>query len=128
MTKFRSLLQVHFVLPTLFILTVASDKAILYGNGAVSILILSIKKQCSRFFKKVFIFQKICFKVKVLKTLKMSSDCHIKICRSLKRSAILKIPSTNFRRTYALSVDFKGCVLNIFASLFFKSKRGHLFN
>ena len=35
------------------------------------------------------------------------TDCHIKTCRSLKRRAILKIPSTFFRRTYALSVGFK---------------------
>ena len=38
---------------------------------------------------------------------KISTDCHIKICRSLKRRAILKIPSTVFRRTYALSVGYK---------------------
>ena len=40
----------------------------------------------------VFIFQKICFKVKVLKTFKISTDCHIKTCRSLKERTILKIP------------------------------------
>ena len=36
----------------------------------------------------------ICFKVKILKTLKISGGCHIKTCRSLTRRAILKIPST----------------------------------
>ena len=36
------------------------------------------------------------FKVKVLKTFKTSSDCHIKTYRSLKRRAILKIPATVF--------------------------------
>ena len=30
------------------------------------------------FWKKAFIFQKICFKVKVLKTFKVSTDCYIK--------------------------------------------------
>ena len=43
--------------------------AVLYDNGAFSILVLSPKKPHSSFLKKVFIFQKICFKVKVLKTL-----------------------------------------------------------
>ena len=39
-------------------------------------------------------------KVKVLKTFKISSDCPIKTCRSLKRRAFLKIFSTVFiRRT-----------------------------
>ena len=42
--------------------------AILYGNDAFSILVLSTKKR--RFLKKVSIFQKIGFIVKVLKTLK----------------------------------------------------------
>ena len=68
--------------------------AVLYGNDAFSILVLSTKKLCSSFFKKVFVFQKICFKVKVLKMLKISTDCQIKTCQSLKRRAILKIPST----------------------------------
>ena len=60
------------------------------------------------FFKKVFVFQKTCFKVKVMKMFKISSDCHIKKCLSFKRRAILKILSTFFRGTYVLCcVDFK---------------------
>ena len=43
--------------------------------------------------QKVFVFQKICFKVKVLKTFKISIKRHIKTCRFLKRRAILKIRS-----------------------------------
>ena len=39
--------------------------------------------------------------------LKTSSDCPIKTCLSVKRKAILKIPITFFRKTYALSVGFK---------------------
>ena len=62
--------------------------AVLYGNSALSRLLLSTKKRYSSFLKKLFVFQKICFKVKVLKTLKISTDCHIKRCRSLKRRAI----------------------------------------
>ena len=49
--------------------------AVLYGNDAFSMLVLSTKKL---FLKKVSVFQKICFKVKVLKTFTISIDCHIK--------------------------------------------------
>ena len=58
----------------------------------LSILLLSTKKWYSSFFKSVCVFQKIYFKVKVLKSFKISSDCHIKACQSLKWWAILKIP------------------------------------
>ena len=51
---------------------------VLYENRAFSILALSTKKQYPSFLIKVFVFQKICFKVKVLKTFKISTDCHIK--------------------------------------------------
>ena len=67
------------------VLKLASDMAVLTGNDALAIFVASTKIRYSRFLKKVFVFQKICFKVKVLKT-----------CRSLKRRAILKIPSTVF--------------------------------
>ena len=77
-------------------LKLASDRAGLNGNYVSSILVVSTKKQCSSFLEKVFIFQKIYFKVKVLKTFETFTDCHIKTCRSLKRRGILKIPSTVF--------------------------------
>ena len=48
----------------------------------LSILVLSTKKT---FLKKGF-------KVKALKSFKISSDCHIKACQSLKWRAILKNP------------------------------------
>ena len=98
LAKDRSLRQVPFVFPFLFVLTLASDRAILYGNVAFSILLLSIKKSYSSFQKKVFVFKKICFKVIVLKTFKVFSDFHIKKCRSLKRKAILKITSPVFQK------------------------------
>ena len=79
-----------------FVLTLASEMAILYGNDAFSILLVSAKKRYSYFEKKVFIFQKIAFKVKVLKTLKISIYCHVKTCWSCKPRVILKIPSTLF--------------------------------
>ena len=57
---------------------------------------LSTKKRYSRFLKNVFIFQETYFKVKVLKTPKIFTDCHIKTCQPLKLRVILKIPSTLF--------------------------------
>ena len=81
--------------------------AVLHGKGAFLILVFSTKKRYSSFLKMFVIAQKICFKVKVLKTLKIYTDCHIKTSRSLRRKAILKISSTFFRRTFTLSVDFE---------------------
>ena len=70
----------------------------LYGNDAFSVLVLSTKKQYSRLLKKFFVFRKISFEVKVLKTFKISTDCQIKTCRSLKLRAILKITSIVFEK------------------------------
>ena len=106
LAKLRFLWKVHFVLTILIILTLVSDMAVLYGNDAFSILVLSTKKRYSRFLKKVFLFQKIYFKMKVLKSFKVFTDCHMKTCRSLKQKAILKIPSTVFRRIYTLFDQF----------------------
>ena len=94
----RTLLQVYFVLPILLVLTMASDKAILFENVALSILIYLTKKQYSSFLIKVFFFQKIYFKVKLLKTFKISCGCHIKTCRSHNWRAVSKIPSTIFQK------------------------------
>ena len=85
---------IYFVVTMLFVLTLALDIAVLYENDAVLILVLSTKRRYSSFSKKAFVFHKICFKVKVLKTFKIFIDCYIKTCRSLKRRSILKIPST----------------------------------
>ena len=94
--KLRSLWQAHFVVTILFVLALASDMAVLYENDTFSVFVLSTKKRYSSFSKKAFVFQKICSKVKVLKTFKIFTDCYIKTCRSLKRMAILKIPRTVF--------------------------------
>ena len=48
--------------------------AVLYENDVFQILVLSTKKRYSSSLKKVFVFQKICFKVKILKTFKISTD------------------------------------------------------
>ena len=54
---------------------------VLYANDAFSILVLLNKKHHSSFLKKVFVLQKIYLKIKVLKTLKVPTDCHIKTLR-----------------------------------------------
>ena len=65
----------------------------MYGNVVLLIVVPSIRKRFSCFLEKVFVFWKTYFNVKILKTFKIFSDCHIKICLSLKQSAILKIAS-----------------------------------
>ena len=89
-------MKLNIVLNILFALTLASDMAVLYGNAAFSILVFSTKKRYSSLSKKVFVFQKIYFIVRVLKTFKISTDFHIKSCRSLTRRGILKIPECSF--------------------------------
>ena len=94
--------------PLVFLgLTLSSVRTDLYENAASSILIFSAKKRFFNVLKNVFVFEKICFKFKVLKTFKTFSECHVKKHRSLKRKAILKIRSTVFRGAYALSVSFE---------------------
>ena len=73
--------------------SLASDIAVFHGNDMFSILVLSTKKRYSNLLSKVFFFQKICFKVKVLKMLKISTDYNIKTCRTRKLGTILKITS-----------------------------------
>ena len=46
---------------SIFILSLASDVSVLYGNVAFSILVLSTKKQYSSFFKKGLCFSKNLF-------------------------------------------------------------------
>ena len=88
--------------------------AVFYGNDVFSILVPKNGKKTKKlkngdpfFFSKVFVFQRIYFKVKEMKTFKISTNYHIRTCRSLKRRAIGKIPSTVFRRTYVVSVGLK---------------------
>ena len=56
-----------------------SDMAVLYGNYVFFNLGAFNQKAVLQFFVKDFVFQKIYDKVKVLKTLKISTDCHIKM-------------------------------------------------
>ena len=48
----------------------------------LSILALSTKERYSSILKSACVFQKIYFKDKVLKSHKISNDCHIKACQS----------------------------------------------
>ena len=59
--------------PILCVLTLASDKVVLYENVEFPNVVLSRQKQYFRFSKKVLVFQKTYFKVKVLKTFKIFS-------------------------------------------------------
>ena len=80
---------------------------VLYGKDMFSILVLSTKNWYFSFLKKVFVFQKICFRVKVLKKFKVSTDFHKKNMPTLKWRLFWKSLVLFFRRTYALSVGFK---------------------
>ena len=75
-------------------LLLAFDSAVLHENNALSYRVLRTKKWYTSFLRKVLVFQKTCFKVKVLKTFKIPTDYHIKTCQSLKWRA--KIASTDF--------------------------------
>ena len=62
----------HSVLFYLFVLILASDRAVLNGSYVFSILVVSTKKRYSSFLKLVFVFEKIWIKVNALKTFKTS--------------------------------------------------------
>ena len=97
LTNFPSLWLLHYT-PHSICHKLANDMAVLYGTVAPSTFILSAKKQHSSFQKKVTVFQKFCFTIKVLKRFEISSDCYIKAKGSLKRRAIWKSIVLFFRR------------------------------
>ena len=68
------------------------------GNVAFSILYFQLKNDTPFFWKGLTFLRKFVVKVKTFKTFKNSSCCHIKTWRSLKRKAILKNPSTVFKK------------------------------
>ena len=89
---------VHFVLPILFVLTLTSDRAVLYGNVAFSLLVLSTKKRYSNFFQSKSIQNVQNFQWLLHENMPISqtegyftSDCYMKTCRSLKQRAILPV-------------------------------------
>ena len=63
---------VHFVLPIQNVLTLVLDWAVLYGNVALSIVVLSTRKRYFSFSKKkkVLVFQKFVSTLKYRKRLK----------------------------------------------------------
>ena len=83
----------------------AFHKGVLYENMTFSIIVLSTKRQC--WFFLFFIFQKTLFKVTALKTFIIFSDCHMKICQSLKQRAVLKVHIYVLPRNYVLYAGFK---------------------
>ena len=86
-----------FILPIKFVLTLAFDRAVLYGKVALPAVVFSTKKRYSSFLQSTFAFQKTsCFKV--LRTFEVSSDYHIKTCQSFKRRSTVKIHSIVFWR------------------------------
>ena len=88
------------------VLILVFHRAVLYENMTFSIIILSSKRRYTVFFL-FFLFEKTSFKVKVLKIFRVLSDCHMKICQSLKQYAVLKVHIYLFPRNYVLSVGFK---------------------
>ena len=84
-----------------------------------SILVLSTKKRYSGFFKKVFVSQKICFKVTALKMFKFSKLSHKNIPISQMEGLFWKSLVPFCRRTYALSINFKW---NLWGKRFFYVK------
>ena len=75
------------VLPILFVLTLASDRAVLYGNVAFSVLVLSTEKRYSSFLKKVFVFEKI-ITVFLEKPIKTNSSFTVNLAEMLKEATI----------------------------------------
>ena len=96
-----------FCTPHSIFAKLTSERAVLYGKIALSILI-----------PRVCVFREIWFNVKVLKTFKISSDCRIETCRSLNRRSILKIPSTAFQKNL--------CSFCWFQNKISKKKRFHV--
>ena len=64
--------------------------AVLYGDDAFLILVLSAKIFNSSFLKKVFVFHKIYLIVKILETFKIFTDCFIKNVRASKKERYLE--------------------------------------
>ena len=81
-------------------LILGSNRLFLYRNGVLLILVLSTKNRYSSFFEK-------CFRFKVLKKFKISSDLSNKNMRISQTEGYLNSLVPFFRRTYALAVAFK---------------------
>ena len=99
-----SFLLISLYIPILSVLTLALDIVVLYENFAFFVAVLSTKKRYSSFPQKVFIFQKTCFKVKVMKTFKISKKkMPIFEMESYFRNHLVLL----FSGTYIPSAEFK---------------------
>ena len=96
--------KVHFVHPITFILTLASDKAVWYRNLAFLISVLTTKRSYSSLLKKVVVFQKFVSKLWNRSEFPVLSH---KTMRVYQTQGYFKSSCYTFRRTYALSFDFK---------------------
>ena len=61
-----------FANPILFVLTLVSDRAVLYGNVSLAIVVLSTKNSTPVLLKEIFVFQKLISKLKYCKRSKCS--------------------------------------------------------
>ena len=108
--KLRSLRKVNFLLTIQFVLILPFHKAVLYGNVVLSIVALATKTAYSSFLKKVLVFQKTCYKFKVFKKFKISSDCHIKHADLLSWYSLESLTHWSF----SLTGVFKWVLLLVF--------------
>ena len=85
----------------------ASNIKVLHRYDAFSTLVLSTKKQDCSFLKKVFVFQKVCFRVKYRIHSKFPLIVTSKHADLSNGELFWKSVVPFFRRIYALPVDFK---------------------
>ena len=77
-------------------LTLAVEIAVLCENVLFYIVLPSAEVRFFNLLKKLFVFQKMGFKVQEMKTFKLSCNCQIQIYQSLKRMDIFECPSSRF--------------------------------
>ena len=70
--------MVYIILLIHLVLILAFDRSVFYGNVALLMAVLPIQKRYLSFFKKVLVFQRICLKIKLLKTFQTFSSVSLK--------------------------------------------------
>ena len=101
LAKLHFLLQVYLALSILFVLTLASGRAIL----SESVMVVVLQLWYSSFLKKVFVFQRFVWKLKTEDTQNFQWLPHKNIPYLSSRRLYLKSLVSFFKRTHALSVD-----------------------
>ena len=101
LAKLHFLLQVYLALSILFVLTLASGRAIL----SESVMVVVLQLWYSSFLTKVFVFQRFVWKLKTEDTQNFQWLPHKNIPYLSSRRLYLKSLVSFFRRTHALSVD-----------------------